>query len=178
MARNAWASAQLRPFAGRRADLLFGGWCVSLAVSVEGRLQAADRTTAPDVQLELPAAALTRLLDGPDGVLREARIAGDARFGEALAFVFRHLEWDVEEDLARLLGDPVAHRLHQSAQALADWGRTAARNAAGNLREYLVEEAQLTPTRAELDAFGQDLAELRDAVARLGKRLDRLDAGR
>ena len=175
LARNAWARERLAPFAGRRASVQLGALVFAFEIAAGGTLAAVAGEGDIDVRLELPAGALANLPQGPDALFREARVSGEAHFAETLGFVFRNLEWDVEEDLARLLGDPVAHRLFQGARAVAGWGRQAARNAVENLREYAVEEARLTPPREELAEFGCELDGLRDALARFEARLKRFE---
>jgi ubiquinone biosynthesis accessory factor UbiJ len=49
---------------------------------------------------------------------------------------------------------------------------------AGNLSEYLVEEERLLITRRALSDFTLDATQLRDRIARLEKRTERLDRRR
>lgn len=175
LARNGWAAPRLAPFAGRQVVIALGTVKLGFVVGAEGMLTASPIPDAPDVQIELPADALKHLPDGVDALFRQARISGDAHFAETLGFVLRHLEWDVEEDLTRVLGDPLAHRVHQSWAGILAWGRQAAQNTAQNVQEFTVEEARLVPSGTELAEFGHDIAELRDALARLTKRLERLE---
>ncbi len=172
--RNDWAPARLAPFAGRTACIGVGALSFGLEVGEGGHLAASPASDSPDVRLTLPGDVWTRLPSGPQAVFGEVRITGDAAFAEALGFVLRNLRWDVEEDLARIVGDPLAHRLHGGALTAAAWLRQATGNAFANLREYAVDEAGITPSREELGAFGAEVAELRDAIARLSKRADRL----
>jgi ubiquinone biosynthesis protein UbiJ len=50
-----------------------------------------------------------------------------------------------------------------------------ARRLLGALGDYLTDEKQLLARRAELDALGESVAHLRDGIARLDKRIGRLD---
>jgi ubiquinone biosynthesis protein UbiJ len=53
------------------------------------------------------------------------RIEGHVALASELSWLAEHLRWDIEEDLARLLGDAPAHALAQAArraaQALRAW---------------------------------------------------------
>lgn len=175
LARNAWAREKLAPFAGRRAHLALGSLSADFVVGEDGQIAACAAADDADVRLVLPAGALAQVPEGPDVLFRQARISGDAHFAETLGFVLRNLEWDAEEDLARLVGDPLAHRMHQGTVQLGSWGRQAAQNLVENLREYAIDEARITPPKPELEAFGREVAALRDDLARLGKRLERLE---
>ena len=105
----------------------------------------------------------------------ETRIEGNAEFAEALGFVFRHLRWDAEEDLSRVVGDIAAHRLVDGGRRIATEGRRSLERAGGSVAEYLTEESPVLVPRAALPAFAQEVVALRDAVARLDKRVARLE---
>ncbi|WP_417068993.1 ubiquinone biosynthesis accessory factor UbiJ [Niveibacterium terrae] len=176
LARNPWASDRLTPFAGRPASLAVGGWRTAFALSAQGRLEEIRDPCEVAVSLELPLSALPSLAEGPDALFRQARIAGEAHFAENLGFVLRNLHWDFEEDLAALLGDPLAHRLHGAGVAAAGEARDIARRLTDNLADYLGEEAKLCATRSELDTFRADIGELERDLQRSTRRLDGLKA--
>ncbi|MDT9145970.1 hypothetical protein RSW78_25420, partial [Escherichia coli] len=90
-----------------------------------------------------------------------------------LAFVFRNLEWDVEADLARVVGDIAAHRLTRFGAGLFDGLREAFRRTVQNVAEYATEETPLVAPRRDIAAFCADVDTLRDDVARLEKRIAR-----
>jgi ubiquinone biosynthesis protein UbiJ len=91
-------------------------------------------------------------------------------------YLFRHLDWDVEEDLSRVFGDIVAHRLASGGKAFAAWQREAVLRLAENLVEYWTEEQPLLARPAEVETFCRDVDTLRDDVARLEKRIEHLSA--
>lgn len=168
LAGAAWARSRLQPFAGRRARIELGGLALVLAVSDEGYFDAADGDDA-DVCFSLPPGAPLLALKGIEAVIQEAHVSGPADFAEALGFVLRNLKWDGEEDLSRLVGDVLAHRLARTARAFLDWQRRAAGNAADNVVEYLREEKGVLPR-------GEEVGQWKDQVARLSADLDRLEA--
>jgi ubiquinone biosynthesis protein UbiJ len=86
----------------------------------------------------------------------------------------RHLRWDFEEDLSRLLGDVTAHRVAGALRDFAAWHADAARRLAAALADYATDERQLLVRRDELAMLAADLAHLRDALERLDKRVGRL----
>ena len=176
LARNPWAGDRLAPFAGRPASLAVGGWRTAFALSPQGRLEEIRGPAEVAVSLELPISALPSLAEGPDALFRHARIAGEAHFAENLGFVLRNLQWDFEEDLAALLGDPLAHRLHNAGIAATGQARDIARRLTDNLADYLGEEAKLCPTRSELDAFRESVGELEKDLQRSARRLNGLGA--
>lgn len=171
-----WARKRLRPFAGRRAHMRIPPLQLAFEVQSDGML-AATEATAFDVEIQLPAGApLLALQEGPEAVMREARISGLAEFADTLGAVLRGLRWDYEEDLSRVVGDIAAHRIAGAFAAFDEWRRQAGRNAAANIVEYLCEERGALPRPQEVSAFIDTVDALRDDLARLEKRVERLAA--
>ena len=111
-----------------------------------------------------------------EALFRHARISGPAEFAEAIGFVARNLEWDAEEDLSRFMGDIAAHRAVSTARAIFQWQKKAAINLAENLSEYLTEENRLLMKPAPIKPFIDEVDDLRDAIARLEKRVKKLES--
>lgn len=174
LARANWAQQKLMPFAGREALLAMPPFRLQLLVNADG-LFAVGRGSA-DVEILLPAATPLLALQGTDQVMRSARINGSVEFADTLGFVLRHLAWDFEEDLARVVGDIAAHRIANTLRSLTAWQKQAARNLAENMAEYLRDETGTLPAPQEIAAFSEGVDRLRDDVARLEKRLQRLGA--
>jgi ubiquinone biosynthesis protein UbiJ len=173
-----WARDRLAPFAGRT-------WRVELAplpdltfvVREDGRLDASD---APDPHLvvTLTPAALLALARRDETVIREMTFTGDAELAAALQYLARHLEWDAEEDLSRVVGDVVAHRLAGGARELVAWQKEAAVRLGQNFAEFLTEEAGVIAPQADVSGFARAVDDLRDAVERLEKRIAHLEQSR
>jgi ubiquinone biosynthesis protein UbiJ len=86
------------------------------------------------------------------------------------------VRWDLEEDLSRIVGDVVAHRLTQTGAALLAWHAVAASNLAQSLAEYWTEEQPLIASRAAVREFVEAVDALRDDAQRLEKRIERLSS--
>jgi ubiquinone biosynthesis protein UbiJ len=86
---------------------------------------------------------------------------------------------DIEEALARRVGDIAAHRLVGAARGLGALSADAAERLAEGLIEYALEqpggERRLVVARAELAAHAGDLARLAESLGRLEQRLAALE---
>ena len=174
LGQAAWAREKLAPFAGHAALIKMPPFEATFLVGTDGCLSAPLPDAELEVSISLPAAAPLLALQGKDAVMRAARIEGSAEFAEALGFVIRNLRWDAEEDLSRIVGDIAAHRIVKGTGEFAVWQQQAAQNFAANLAEYFTEEQPLIARQADISAFSGDIDRLRDDVARLEKRLQRL----
>ena len=106
--------------------------------------------------------------------MRAIRVEGNAPLASEVLFLARHLRWDAEEELAKVVGDVAAHRLAGAARTVAAWHADAAQRVAEALVEYATEEKPLLVKRGELDESAAALARLRDALERMEKRVARL----
>ena len=173
LAREGWARDRLAPFAGEavelRAPLLPA---VRVTILPDGRVEASGAAAALTVTVK--PEVLRALGRGEDHLMRAVEVAGNARLAAEVMLLARYLRWDAEEDLSRLVGDVAAHRVAQGVRALVAWQMDSGRRFAEALADYAAEEKRVLIRRAELEAHAAHLAALRDALERLGKRIDRL----
>ncbi len=132
----------------------------------------------PDAVIRPTPALVARLPFFGREALRQADTSGDPALLATLDRVFKQLNWDIEADLAPLVGDIAAHRLHALGRdALAGLAHAAA--ALGhNAGEYMVEEAELMARAIDVARFNHDVDTLADDVARLDARLRLLETRR
>ncbi len=174
LGQASWAREKLLPFAGHAARIKLPPFEAAFLIGADGCIAAAAPEAELEVSISLPAATPLLALQGKDAVMRAARIKGSAEFAEALGFVIRNLRWDAEEDLSKVVGDIAAHRIVAGSREFAAWQQQAAQNFAENLAEYFTEEQPLIARRVAIADFSADIDRLRDDVARLEKRIQRL----
>jgi ubiquinone biosynthesis protein UbiJ len=135
----------------------------------------------PDAVIEgTPLSLATLAGPQPEDRLRrgEVRISGDAETAQSFQKLFKAARPDFEEELSRLVGDPVAHHVAQAARSVFDFGRRAAETFARNMGEYLTEESRDLPARPEVEAWVGQVDRLREDVDRLEARLALLERRR
>ncbi|HEU4441995.1 MAG TPA: SCP2 sterol-binding domain-containing protein [Burkholderiales bacterium] len=174
LAAEDWARQRLAPFAGEIVELRAAPLpTLRLRILAGGTVEAGG--AEPSLTMTLKPELLVALARGEEHAMRAVDVQGNARLAAEVFLLARHLRWDLEEDLSRLFGDVVAHRLAGAARAFAAWHVDAAQRVAGALVDYATEEKKMLVRRAELETLAQPLAQLRDAIARLDKRLERLE---
>jgi ubiquinone biosynthesis accessory factor UbiJ len=173
LAAEPWARERLAPFAGAtlevRADPLPRLW---FTVLPGGRLVPGG--DQPALTITLTPEVLAQLPRGEEHALRAVRVEGDPALAGAVSTLLRHLRWDFEEDLSRLIGDVAAHRVAGALRELAAWQADTARRLAETVADYAVEEKRVLIGRAEMERFADAVARLRDDLERLEKRIARL----
>lgn len=174
MASEGWALLRLKPYVGQLARFEVGPVVFSFAVDHDGSLHRSASGAAPQVTIRLPSDAPIRLLTNPGSVFQSSRIDGSVDFAEALGFVGKNLRWDAEADLARLIGDLPARRIHRQGLAILRSKREIAARLAANISEFVVDEEALVVRPLVISGFCNEIDRLRDDLARLEKRISRL----
>jgi len=137
------ATERLRPHSGRSLQLRLDGWPALLPplpelafrVTPAGLLDwcGAEPLESSDLRMRLDASnpALT-MVQWAAGERPRVEVQGDAQFAADLSWLMDNLRWDVQDDLARLVGQAPAHEiarvgrllavgLREALQALSGW---------------------------------------------------------
>jgi ubiquinone biosynthesis protein UbiJ len=86
-----------------------------------GLLERVERVDTPDLALTITDDSASHLLQTLiAGEKPTVRIEGDVQLAAEVNWLVDHVRWDLEEDLARLLGDAPAHALARAATQARD----------------------------------------------------------
>ena len=124
------AVERLKGHVGRRMQLQFDGWPALLPrlpdaafrVTPAGLLEWCGLVPAPDADLRVtvdcsnPALAMASALAGQPP---KVEVAGDAAFAADLNWLFDNQRWDVQDDLARVVGVAPAREIARVAGGVA-----------------------------------------------------------
>lgn len=168
------AMERLRKHAGRTAAFEIGPVTIDFTVQTTGEVSAALPGTARDLEVRISPFLLPRIVANEEAAFREIEMKGDMEFAHEVSYLAANVDWDVEEDLSRAVGDIAAHRIVAVARQVGRWGRDAPLRLAQGAAEYWTEESPLIASRVKVQSFVGDVAELRDAVERLEKRIGNL----
>lgn len=177
-AQNSWALQRLARFAGKTARFEIAPFSFAYTILEDGSVRSADAAAGADALCVIAPSLLPRLALHDEKAHAEIHTEGDAELLEEIFFLSRNLRWDAAEDLSGVTGDVVAERLVQAVHGAQQQMRAAAENLSLAAAEYLTEERPLLAKPQQVSAFMQQVDTLRDDVARLEQRIDRLLAGR
>jgi ubiquinone biosynthesis protein UbiJ len=129
------AVQRLRPHAGRSIRLQPSGWPsllpalpeLSFTVTPAGLLEwSPTPVAAPDLELSLDASNPARsVAEGLAGRRPIVGIVGDSALAADVSWLIDNLRWDLQDDLARVIGDGPAHELARLGGRLASGLREA-----------------------------------------------------
>ena len=136
------AAQRLRAHAGRCMTLQFDGWPAllpplpptSFRVTPAGLVEwcGAEPGGEPDLRVRVDASnPALAMLQALAGTRPKVDVAGDAAFASDLNWLFDNLRWDVQDDLARVVGPGPAREIGRIAGGVATGLQKAVRALSG-----------------------------------------------
>ena len=123
------ATQRLRRQQGRCVELSWRQLRLQWRITPAGLLERADVQTDADLRLHIQQDSPLSLVQAwAKGEKPPMRIDGDVMLAADINWLVDHVRWDIEEDLARLLGDTAAHQIANVGKRLV-----------GGLREFVAK---------------------------------------
>lgn len=132
------ASGRLKPHSGRSVEVAWTGWpaflppapAVAFRVTPAGLFEwCGDQPPVqPDLRVRIDASNPMKLAGlWLTGERPQISIEGDSALAADISWLIDNLRWDIEDDLARVIGQAPAHELSRAASAMAAGWREAVR---------------------------------------------------
>jgi ubiquinone biosynthesis protein UbiJ len=174
----------LLPLQGQRIALSLDAPALALQISVgERRLMVGPLASAgePDLAVRGSLAGLLGQLPwfanarrGAAAPAGRVRVSGDAELARQLQQLATRFDPDWQLPFVAVFGDVLGVQLANVVRNALRQARRSALDLAHSTAEYVTEESRDVVPRAELEAFHDDVDELRDDVERLAARIARL----
>ena len=172
--RESWASKRLQLHAGKTVRFSISPFLdINLTVQDNGELSSAMSDVTIDTSITIILGLLPRMLAHDEEAYSKIKISGDTEFAEELLFISKNLHWDVEQDLSRIMGDILAHRVVKTSEDLKQWHNKAILNLSEALAEYWTEEKPLLAKSTLIHEFISEVSKLREDVERLENRVEK-----
>ena len=146
LARESWARERLERFVGQSAEFrppLLPP--LRLVIAAGGRIEPGG--------------------DEPSAIVTLEGITGEGALADELRYLAKHLRWDFEEELSRVMGDVAAERVGSTMRAFARWHVDAAQRVTEALADHAFVRSD------ELERFTTEVEQLRAAIDELERRL-------
>jgi ubiquinone biosynthesis protein UbiJ len=173
-----WAASRLAAFAGASLRISMAERSLMrYTIEPDGLLAAHEvfGDDEPTLSIDLPGNSASLFMShGRQGVIKAAKIRGNIDLANALNDVMDQIRPDPEAFLASKIGDIAAHRLMGFAQAFKQGAEQLVTRLKDQFTEHVAEGQSVIVPTPEVRAFMDDVDTLRNDVARLQQRIDRL----
>lgn len=113
------ATERLRRKANSTIQMRWRAQQLSLRITSAGLFELCAGLTSADLSVELAQPAPSELASAlMSGNKPSVRIEGDVQLAAELNWIADHVRWDLEHDLARLIGDAPAHTLASACRSV------------------------------------------------------------
>lgn len=174
LAQETWARAKLMPHAGKIAVLDGGVLAMRLKVTSDGMLEAATADEAPTVTIRMQLSDLPLIMQNRERAFSYVKVEGDADFANTISQLSQSLRWEAEDDLSKVVGDIAATRIVAGAHSALNTAKSLHQSVSENVAEYFLEENPMLIRPQAVSDFTGEVTKLRDDVARLAKRIEKL----
>lgn len=169
-----FAQQRLQRHAGKTLQLNLPPLAFLLTIDTNGQVEVAAEGSVADATLGVSPLSMLHVLAGSPMPSELVHAAGDSTMAVDFGNVLQNLRWDAEEDLSRVFGDVLGHRIARFGAGLFAQHKQAALNLAANFTEYWTEERPLLAKPQHIAEFIKQVDHLRDDAERLEKRVARL----
>lgn len=169
---------------GRRVGVYLRGPEVAFALAarnstlqIEPPAGAGNAAGASDFEVKATPGSLLAMVLGRDGDARppgKVEIAGDAELARQVQKLARNYRPDFEAAFSAVFGDVVGTTIARALGDAAKWAGEGARHFRDDTIDWLRDEARVTVPHPEMNAFLDDVDDLRERTERLAARIARL----
>ncbi len=149
----------------------------SQMVSIEssGFFVGADPQDPPDLAIDVQWVPVLFGKWSRDALRDQLQFNGDEVLTTLVRDAVQCASWDIEDELAKLIGDIPAHRLGTAARALQTGAAEGTERIAQNVAEYLAHERKVLVASAHLATLADDLSRVTARLDALESRVNRID---
>ena len=175
LAQNAWALQRLAALSGKTFAVQAAPLpTLTFTLLPDGYVADAAPEVLAEASLRATPDALLRYFAVQPRDPSLIQISGDTQLGTEIGHILAHITWEAEEDLSRLFGDILAHRMAGLGRDLWAWRKQSALNLAMAASEYFTEERPLVAKRAHIEQFAHEVEAVRRATDALEIRIQKL----
>ena len=173
-----WAMSRLAAFAGSTVRIALADKpLLRYTIEPNGLLAAHEvfGDDEPSLSIDLPSDAASRFIShGRHGILKAAKIRGNIDLANAVNDVLENIRPDPEAFLASKIGDIAAHRAMGIFNSLKQGAEQLTARLKDQFTEHVAEGHSFIVPNDEVTLFMSEVDTLRNDVARLQQRVERL----
>ncbi|MDU0809807.1 MAG: sterol-binding protein [Burkholderia sp.] len=176
--QETWARDCLIPYSRKIAHIKLTPISIIFIVQRDGYLSIINENdiNRVDASIIFTGNVVTSFINGGWPLLmKQVKIDGDVQFLKEIVKLGRYLRWDLEEDLAKLIGDECAYRIITLAHDIGLCASRISRNIVNSLTEYWLDENPKLVRRVVYRDFIIELSRICAMLIKIEKQIDRLE---
>ena len=169
LSQNDWMQSKLVNHKDKIVVIEISGFKLVLRVDENGLLQSINNSENFDCFIKLTANDfINQLINNNNGNIS---IKGDLELANQVSQVLKKIEWDVEEDLSRYIGDIPAIQTTKILKQVITSSQKNIKNITGALLEYWQEENEILTKKRNVEIFYSEVDKIFEDTERLEARI-------
>ena len=155
LSQNDWMQSDLINHKNKIVVIEISGFKIIFKVKGNGQLEVIDDSKGCDCTIKLTINDfISQLVNNNNGKIS---IEGDLELANKISQVLKKIEWDLEEDLAKYIGDIAAIQTTKVLKKIKNTSKKNIKTLVGSLIEYWQEENMILAKVRDVEIFNKKI---------------------
>ena len=169
LSQNDWMQSDLINHKNKIVIIEISGFQIILKVKEDGQLEMINDSEDYDCSIKLTVNDLLgQLINNKNGKIS---IEGDIELANKISQVLKKIEWNLEEDLTKYIGDIPAIKTTQVLKKIKKNSKKNIKTLTGSLIEYWQEENKILTKTRDVEIFNKKIDKIVEDTERLEARI-------
>lgn len=172
LSQNDWMQSDLINHKNKIVIIEISGFKTIFKVKEDGQVEMINDSKDYDCKIKLTINDLIgQLVNNKNGKIN---IEGDIELANKISQVLRKIEWDLEEDLAKYIGDIPAIRTTKALKKIKNTTKENIKTLTSSLIEYWQEENKILAKTRDVEMFNKKIDTIVEDTERVEARINNI----
>ena len=172
LSQNDWMQSDLINHKNKIVIIEISGFKTIFKVKEDGQVEMINDSKDYDCKIKLTVNDLIgQLVNNKNGKIN---IEGDIELANKISQVLRKIEWDLEEDLAKYIGDIPAIRTTKALKKIKNTTKENIKTLTSSLIEYWQEENKILAKTRDVEMFNKKIDTIVEDTERVEARINNI----
>ena len=170
LSQNDWMQSKLIAHKNKTITIAISNFEIHFEVKNNGQLKTIDKKKKVDCIIKLSINDfISQIINNNKGKIS---IEGDLELAKEVSEILKQIEWDIEEDLSKYIGDIPAIHTTRLIKKILHTGKNNINNLTGSLLEYWEEENKILAKKNHVSKFNYEVDQIVEDVDRLEAKIN------
>ena len=169
LSQNDWMQSKLIAHKNKAITISISNFEIHFEIENNGQLKTIDKKKKIDCIIKLSINDfISQIINNNKGKIS---IEGDLELAKEVSEILKQIEWDIEEDLSKYIGDIPAIHTTRLIKKILHTGKNNINNLTGSLLEYWEEENKILAKKNHVSKFNYEVDQIVEDVDRLEEKI-------
>ena len=170
LSQNDWMQSKLIAHKNKTITISISNFEIHFEIKNNGQLKTIDKKKKVDCIIKLSINDfISQIINNNKGKIS---IEGDLELAKEVSEILKQIEWDIEEDLSKYIGDIPAIHTTKLIKKILQTGKNNINNLTGSLLEYWQEENKILAKKNHVSKFNSQVDQIVEDVDRLEAKIN------